>query len=63
MMSWNCDAIFLLQNRVSCRFLFAELFADRGRHNVPISYVDGIRSVKVSGKKVNVALDKELRGR
>ena len=27
-----------------------------------ISYLDGIRSVKVSGKKVNVALDKELHG-
>jgi hypothetical protein len=26
------------------------------------SYLDGIRSVKVSWKKVNVALDKELRG-
>jgi len=25
-----------------------------------ISYLDGIRSVKVSAKKVNVALDKEL---
>jgi hypothetical protein len=28
-----------------------------------INLIDGIRSVKVSGKKVNVALDKELRQR
>ena len=27
---------------------------------VLINLIDGIRSVKVSGKKVNVALDKEL---
>jgi hypothetical protein len=30
---------------------------------VLISLIDGIRSVKVSGKKVNVALDKEMLGR
>jgi hypothetical protein len=33
------------------------------RQGFLISYLDGIRSVKVSAKKVNVALDKELGGR
>jgi hypothetical protein len=31
--------------------------------NFLVSHLDGIRSVKVSLKKVNIALDKELRGR
>jgi hypothetical protein len=43
--------------------LNSQTFTGNDRPNVPISYLDGIRSVKVSGKKVNVALDKELRGR
>jgi hypothetical protein len=32
------------------------------RQGFLISYLDGLRSVKVSSKKVNVALDKELGG-
>jgi hypothetical protein len=33
------------------------------RQGILINYLDGIRSVKVSAKKVNAALDKELGGR
>jgi len=52
MMSWNCDAIFL-QKCFSCRFYHNQTFYNDDRHHFLISYLDGIRSVKVSGKKVN----------
>jgi len=53
MMSWNCEAIILLQKFISAVNESRSEVPGKNRQKFLIDSIDGNRSVKVSWKKVN----------